>query len=68
LKDSEYEEIMKAFIESTDIMETIIRYAKEFNTHKDIIIGRILYENKNLYKYGWLQKEIGKVDFDYIFG
>jgi addiction module HigA family antidote len=67
LKDSEYKEIMKAITASTDIIGTIKDHAEKFKTHKDIIIGRILYENKDLYKYGWLQKQIKKVDFNDIF-
>jgi addiction module HigA family antidote len=67
LKDNEYKEIMKAITASTDIIGTIKDYAEKFKTHKDIIIGRILYENKDLYRYGLLQKQIKKVDFNDIF-
>ena len=63
LNDNEYEEIINSINTGTDIMETIRYYANEFGTHKDIIIGRILYRNKDLYKYGFLQKELEKVDF-----
>lgn len=64
LSDDEYEKIITTINFGADIMETIQYYANEFKTHKDIIIGRILYRNKDLYKFGFLQKEIEKVDFD----
>ena len=67
LDDNEYEEIINTINSGADIMETIRNYANEFGTHKDIIIGRILYRNKDLYKFGFLQKEIEKVDFDDTF-
>ena len=64
LSDDEYEKIITTINSGAGIMETIQYYANEFKTHKDIIIGRILYRNKDLYKFGFLQKEIEKVDFD----
>lgn len=64
LNDNEYEEIINTINSGADIMETIRHYANIFSTHKDIIIGRILYRNKDLYKFGFLQKEIEKVSFD----
>lgn len=67
LNDNEYEEIINTIKNGTDIMDVIPYYANKFGTHKDIIIGRILYRNKNLYKLGFLQKKIEKVDFDTIF-
>jgi len=67
LTDIEYEKIINKINSGADIFETIQYFAKVFNTHKDIIIGRILYRNKDLYKYGFLQKELEKVDFtDYF--
>ncbi len=67
LKDDEYEVIINQIKASHDILKTIQFYAKEFGTHKDIIIGRILHKNKHLYKIGFLQKEIEKVDFEKTF-
>ena len=64
LSDGEYEEIISTINSGADTMETIYYYANKFITHKDIIIGRILYRNKDLYKYGFLQKELEKVDFN----
>ena len=46
------------------ILDIIKYYAKTFNTHKDIIIGRILFHDKSLYKKGFLQKEFNKIDFE----
>lgn len=46
------------------ILKIIKDYGKLFNTHKDIIIGRILFHDKTLYKYGFLQKELKKIDFE----
>jgi len=46
------------------ILNIIKHYAKVFNTHKDIIIGRILFHNKSLYKDGFLQNELKKIDFE----
>jgi hypothetical protein len=46
------------------ILNIIKDYAKLFNTHKDIIIGRILFHDKSLYKYGFLQNELKKIDFE----
>jgi len=66
LSDDEYFEIIDNINSGKDVMETIQYFAAEFNTHKDIIIGRILFRNKDLYKYGFLQKEIEKVDFNEI--
>ncbi len=63
LSDDEYENIITTINSGEDILETIYHFANEFNTHKDIIIGRILYKNKDLYKYGFLQKELEKVNF-----
>ena len=67
LSDKEYKKIINAIHSDADIMETIQLYADKFGTHKDIIIGRILYENKDLYKFGFLQKEMEKVNFDDTF-
>lgn len=63
LTDIEYEKIINKINSGADIFETIQYFATVFKTHKDIIIGRILYRNKDLYKYGFLQKELEKVDF-----
>jgi len=63
LTDEEYAEITSTLYSGNDIVDTISYFAKKFNTHKDIIIGRILYRNKDLYKFGFLQKEIDKIDF-----
>ncbi len=63
LDDTEYEEIISAINSGADILSSIQHFANVFSTHKDIIIGRILYRNKDLYKYGFLQKELEKVDF-----
>ena len=46
------------------ILNIIKDYAKVLNTHKDIIIGRILFHDKSLYKYGFLQNELKKIDFE----
>jgi len=46
------------------IVKIIKDYGKLFNTHKDIIIGRILFHDKTLYKDGFLQKELKKIDFE----
>jgi len=46
------------------ILNIIKDYAKLFKTHKDIIIGRILFHDKSLYKYGFLQNELKKIDFE----
>jgi addiction module HigA family antidote len=46
------------------ILNTIKDLAKGLNIHKDIIIGRILFHDKSLYKYGFLQNEIRKIDFE----
>jgi len=46
------------------ILDIIKYYAKTFNTHKDIVIGRILFHDKNLYKKGFLQNEFKKIDFE----
>ena len=64
LSDDEYEEIISTIKSGADILETIQGFANKYNTHKDIIIGRILFRNKDLYKYGFLQKELEKVDFN----
>ena len=64
LTDDEFEEIILTIKSGADVFTSIQRYANEFSTHKDIIIGRILHKNKDLYKYGFLQKELGKVDFN----
>jgi len=63
LSSDDYEKIMNTINSGVDILLTIQQFANEFNTHKDIIIGRILFRNKDLYKYGFLQKELEKVDF-----
>jgi len=68
LTNEEYSQIINELNLGKDVFETINYFAKQFNTHKDIIIGRILYKNKNLYKFGFLQKEINKIDFSELFG
>ncbi len=64
LSDEAYSEIISTINSGADILETMQDFANRYNTHKDIIIGRILFLNKDLYKYGFLQKELEKVDFD----
>lgn len=69
LSDENYNKIINEINSLNDkspsqILDTIKQYAKTFNTHKDIIIGRILFHNKSLYKYGFLQNELKKIDFE----
>ncbi len=64
LSEDEYNQIISEINTGKDILETIEYYAKHFNTHKDIIIGRILFRNKDLYRFGFLQKEISKITFE----
>ncbi len=63
LKEKEYQQIIDELNSGKDIFETIKKYALKFFTHPDIIIGRILFKNTNFYKFGFLQKEINRVDF-----
>ncbi|MDI3527425.1 MAG: HTH-type transcriptional regulator / antitoxin HigA [Tenuifilum sp.] len=67
LSHDEYAEIVNNINPEKDILDVIRNYANKFGTHKDVIIGRILFMNNDLYKYGFLQKEIEKVDFEDIF-
>ena len=46
------------------ILNIIKDYAEVLNIHKDIIIGRILFYDQSLYKYGFLQNELKKIDFE----
>ncbi len=46
------------------ILNIIKDFAEVLNIHKDIIIGRILFYDKSLYKYGFLQNELKKIDFE----
>ncbi len=67
LSKEQYNEIITAINLSDKtpniILKIINEYAKKFRTHKDIIIGRILYYNKELYKFSFLRKELKKIDF-----
>ncbi len=63
LSHDEYNNIITTIKAGEDILETIYHFANKFNTHKDIIIGRILYKNKDFYKYGFLRKKLEKVNF-----
>jgi len=69
LSDENYNKIINEINSLNDkspsqILDTIKQYAKTFNTHKDIIIGRILFHDNSLYKYGFLQNELKKIDFE----
>jgi len=46
------------------ILNTIKDLAKGLKIHKDIIIGRILFYDQSWYKYGFLQNELKKIDFE----
>ena len=67
LSKKEYEKIIDEINSKAkspgEILSVIKEFSDKFETHKDIIIGRILYYNNGLYKYGFLQKELKKVDF-----
>ena len=68
LSQEEYNQVIKEINLLPDrnprkILDVIEYYAHAFNTHKDIIIGRILFHNKSLYQYGFLQREFKKIDF-----
>ena len=67
LTNEQYEEIIEALREKRrtpdEILQIIKNFADKFKTHKDIIIGRILHDNKDLYKHGFLQRELKKIDF-----
>ena len=63
LREEEYQQIIDELNSGNDIFKTINKYALIFFTHPDIIIGRILFKNNDFYKYGFLQKEINRVDF-----
>ncbi len=70
LSDEQFKEITQSIdfenLSPDRIIFLIEQYAKKFNTHKDIIIGRILHNNKNLYELGFLQNQITKINFDKI--
>jgi len=66
LTDKQFEMVKNIFYtENThpQKINAIKYYAQKFETHPAIIIGRLLRENKALYKQGWV-KYIPKVDFD----
>ncbi|MCD6107070.1 MAG: HigA family addiction module antidote protein [Caldisericaceae bacterium] len=67
LTDEQYEKIVNAIASKKrtpdEILLMIKDFAKRFGTHKDIIIGRILYYNTGLHKYGFLQKELKRIEF-----
>jgi addiction module HigA family antidote len=63
LTDEEYDEIIEQLNNGKDIEETINLFANKFETHRDIIIGRLLFNNKDLYRFGFLQNLITKIDF-----
>ncbi len=48
----------------SNILNIIKDFAELLKIHKDIIIGRILFHDKSLYKYGFLQNELKKIDFE----
>jgi len=68
LTENEYREILSSLNKKAenkkDFLIIIESFSKKNRTHRDIIIGRILHENKGLYKHGFLQKQIKKVDFE----
>ncbi|MCD6578349.1 HigA family addiction module antidote protein [bacterium] len=70
LRKEQFEEIMGKLTSKSrtenEILEIIKSFANNFGTHKDIIIGRILYFNKGLYRYGFLQKELNRMDFNQL--
>lgn len=67
LKKREYQQVLRTISRydgsSSDILSIIENLAEKFGTHKDIIIGRILRENEKLYKKGFLQKSLKKIEF-----
>ena len=64
LKNEEYQIILNEVKNANDPIKVIQQYAKKFETHPDIIIGRILHENKILYKLGFLQNQLTKIDIE----
>ncbi len=62
LKDNEYQFIVTELGKTNDMIGMIRILAKKFGTHPDIIIGRILYEYKDLYRFGVLQNQLTKID------
>ena len=63
LSDEEYDKIIEQINNGKDIIETINLFANKFETHRDIIIGRLLFNNKDLYRFGFLQNLITKIEF-----
>ncbi|MEA3500885.1 MAG: HigA family addiction module antitoxin [Candidatus Marinimicrobia bacterium] len=61
LNDKQYNEFTKQIKNKTKILEKIDYFANKFNTHRDILIGRLLYEKKNSYYF--LRKQINKINF-----
>ncbi|NOX90785.1 MAG: ImmA/IrrE family metallo-endopeptidase, partial [Calditrichaeota bacterium] len=64
LKNKEFESIMSKITAGNEILEIIKMYAKNFGTHPDIIIGRILHQNRDLYKFGFLQNQLSKININ----
>ena len=64
LTDDEYSQVINAIELNRNDIKTINFYAEKFKTHKDIIIGRILHHNKNLYKNSSYRNKIKTIDFN----
>ncbi len=64
LSEDKYLDIVSAIGKNDDLMRTVEFYARKFGTHQDIIYGRILHHNKELYQIGLLQNKITKIDFN----
>ncbi len=63
LNDEEYYEIVEELKSGKNIIDIIKLFANKFDTHPDIIIGRLLRDNKKLYQVSTLRKMITKIDF-----
>jgi len=63
LNDDEYYEIVEELKSGKNIIDIIKLFANKFDTHPDIIIGRLLRDNKKLYQVYTLRKMITKIDF-----
>lgn len=62
LNDKQYNELKKQINNKTkNILQKIDYFANKFNTHRDILIGRLLYEKETLYYF--LRKKINRIDF-----
>ncbi len=64
LPEQEFKVILEHLKKGNETLKVILESAKVFNTHPDIIIGKLLHENKNLYKNSLLQKRLSKINID----